>query len=93
MTPLAAAIALIAYWLIGAAYISWRSQRVGKDLSPMGLLRDLNEAAERRVEISTLPVAVIVAFVAAAYAVLLSLWPYYAARRLAIHLRIVKGTR
>lgn len=93
MTPFAVALALIAYWLLGAAYIAWRSQRTGKDLSPMGLLRQIDQAAERRVEISALPVAVIVAFVAAAYAVLLSLWPYYAARRLAIHLRIVKGTR
>lgn len=91
MTPLAVALALIAYWLLGAAYIAWRSQRIGKDLSPMGLLRQIDQAAERRVEISALPVVVIVAFVAAAYAVLLTLWPYYVVRRLAVHLGFAKG--
>lgn len=80
----AVAMALIVNWLLGVAYVAWRSRRTGKDLSPMGLLRRLDRHA------ATHP-AMSVGVVAAAYVAILTLWPALALRCLAINLGLAKG--
>jgi len=91
VSPLAVALALCAHWLFGAGYVAWWSNRTVKDLSPMGLLRLIDKRAGTSPEISMLPVPVIVGIVAAVYVAVLTFWPFFALRRLAIHLGIVKG--
>ncbi|MFJ2178924.1 hypothetical protein ACIOHE_39280 [Streptomyces sp. NPDC087851] len=92
MNHLALILGLAAYWLLGAAYIAWRSSRTGVDMSPMGHLRAVDKLAERGPALD-LPVPVIVAVVAVTYVVMLTLWPLFAIRRAAIGLGIAKEPR
>ncbi|MGW7359436.1 hypothetical protein ACWGI0_23080 [Streptomyces sp. NPDC054802] len=93
MNPLATLLGMSAYWLLGAAYISWRSQRTGMDFTPMGILRNLDQRAAERPDVARLPLLLVLGVVAAAFVVVLTLWPALALRRLAIHLGIMEETR
>jgi hypothetical protein len=90
VNPLATLLGMCAYWLLGAAYVAWRSQRTGQDLTPMGVLRHLDEHAEKNPAMTGLPVALAVGVVAAAYVIVLTIWPGLALRRLAIHCGILE---